>query len=149
MNIYETHNKDEYIAYWEDSKWLVLSSFSFIVPSFYAYYNNSYLFSILLFFTSLVSANYWRKATYSWRRNADLMVSKISFITFAYNGITYVRYIPYIITGYPLIVISLYFYYLSGKKIKIKNSKWYIYHCLFHYIIMYEQLIVLQSIVIN
>ena len=58
-----------YIAKWKHAKWLVLSSLLFTIPSFYAYHNKLYFYSTLLFFISLISVNYWRKATYSWRRN--------------------------------------------------------------------------------
>lgn len=102
--------EETYIALWQHSKWLVLSSFFFIIPSIYAYNNQLYNHSILLLFTSLISANYWRKATYSWRRNLDLIFAKISFITFVYNGIIYVKFIPYVITGYPMLIILLYCY---------------------------------------
>lgn len=47
--------------------WLVVSSFFFTVPSIY-YYNQLYSYYILLLFTSIISANFWRKVTYSWRK---------------------------------------------------------------------------------
>ena len=81
MFIISSNKNDEiYIAYWEETKWLVLSSYFFIIPSYYAYINKLYLHSIILFLTSVISVNYWKKATYSWRRNMDLIFSKFSFI---------------------------------------------------------------------
>jgi hypothetical protein len=142
-------NNEHYIALWKHSKWLVLSSFFFMIPSIYAFYYQLYYYSILLLFTSIISANYWKKATYSWRRNLDLFFSKISFITFAYNGIIYVRYIPYVITGYPLLIILIYCFYTSGKLSEKKKNNWYIYHFFFHIIMAYEQFIILDSIVKN
>jgi hypothetical protein len=82
---------DKYLAKYEDTKWLVLSSFLFCIPSIYAFITELHFHSGLLIFTSLISANYWRKATYSWRRNLDLMWSKLSFGVFVSNGIYYVR----------------------------------------------------------
>lgn len=105
----------------------------FMIPSIHAFYYQLYYYSILLLFTSIISANYWKKATYSWRRNLDLFFSKISFITFVYNGIIYVRYIPYVITGYPLLIILIYCFYTSGKLSEKKNNKWYIYHFFSYY----------------
>lgn len=142
-------NKDIYIAQWEQSRWLVLSSFFFTIPSIYAFINNLYSYSILLLFTSLISANYWRKATYSWRRNMDLVFSKISFVIFFSNGIVYVKSVNYVITGYSGIIILLYCYYLSGKLLQLKNNNWYKYHMMFHLIVAYEQLIILDSILYN
>lgn len=146
ITIHKNKIEEKYIAVWEQSKWLVLSSYFFIIPAVYAYINKLYYYSILLTCTSLISANYWRKATYSWRRNTDLIFAKISFTVFVTNGIIYVRQIHYIITGYSGLCILLYCYYLSGKLLEVKNNNWYKYHMLFHLIMMYEQLIILDSI---
>ena len=110
-----TNDNNIYIANWSHTKWLVMSSFFFTIPAFYAYYNNLYLYSVLLFLTSFISVNYWRKATYSWRRNIDLVFSKVSFIIFASNGVFYVNTFYYVISGYTGILCLLYCYYLSNK----------------------------------
>ena len=57
----------------------------------YGYSKKLYSYSNLLLATSLVSMNYWRKATYSWRRMMDLIISKITFSIFLYNGIISTR----------------------------------------------------------
>jgi hypothetical protein len=137
------------IVKYEHSKWLVLSSLFFLIPSIYAYVNNLYYFSILSLFTSLISANYWRNPIHSWRRNMDLVFSKLSFIIYLPNGIIYVSYTPYLITGYFGLVILLYSFYLSGKLYQLQNNNWYKYHMLFHFMVMYEQLIVLRSMKFN
>jgi hypothetical protein len=139
-------NKDIYIAKWEDTRWLVLSSFFFTIPSIYAFIINLYSYSFLLLCTSLISANYWRKATYSWRRNMDLIFAKISFIVFFSNGVYYVKSVGYVITGYSGIIVLLYCYYLSGKLLQLKNNNWYKYHLMFHLIMTYEQIIIIDSI---
>ena len=139
-------NKDIYIAKWEDTRWLVLSSFFFTVPSIYAFIINMYSYSFLLLCTSLISANYWRKATYSWRRNMDLIFAKISFVVFFSNGVYYVKSAGYVITGYSGIIVLLYCYYLSGKLFELKNNNWYKYHIMFHLIMAYEQTIIIDSI---
>lgn len=136
-----------YIAHYEDTKWLVLSSFFFIIPATYAFINNLYAHFILLFFTSFISANYWRKPTYSWRRNMDLIFAKISFIVFASNGFFYVRTFHYLIPGYTCLLVLLYCYHSSIKLFKLKNNNWYKYHFIFHFIITCEQMIILDSII--
>lgn len=139
-------NKDIYIAQWEDTRWLVLSSFFFTIPCVYAFIINMYSYSVLLLCTSLISANYWRKATYSWRRNMDLIFAKISFVVFFSNGVYYVKSVGYVVTGYTGIIILLYCYYLSGKLLQLKNNNWYKYHLMFHLIMAYEQIIIIDSI---
>jgi hypothetical protein len=148
MTIYSTNiNNEMYIAHWEHTKWLVLSSFFFIIPATYAFINKLYANFILLFFTSFISANYWRKATYSWRRNMDLIFAKISFIVFASNGIFYVRTFYYLIPGYTGLLVLLYCYHSSRKLFELKNNNWYKYHFIFHFIITCEQMIILDSII--
>jgi len=142
--IFEEKNIE--LAHWDQTKWLVFSSFFFMFPSIYAYFNQLYFYSILLLFTSLISANYWRKATYSWRRNMDLFFAKISFVVFAYTGIIYVNYTPYLILGYSDLIMVAYFYYLSDKLYNLKNNNWYKYHFIFHFFLMKGQHIILKGL---
>ena len=146
MLISSSKHHERYIAHWDQTKWLVLSSFFFIIPAKYAYVNNLHSYSIILLFTSLISANYWRKATYSWRRNMDLMFAKVSFSIFVSNGIFYVRTLNYVIPGYTGLIVLLYFYYLSTKLLQMKNNNWYKYHFGFHLIMTFEQIIIIDSI---
>ena len=102
-------------------------------------------YSALLVFTSLVSANFWRKPYYSWRRDLDLVVAKISFVLFTTKGAIYARYTPYVITGFSSFMALCYCYYLSEKHLQMKHDYWYKYHLLFHAIMTYELFIILQS----
>lgn len=142
-----TENNHQIIAKWNQTKWLVASSFAFTIPSIYAYHNELYYYSILLLFTSLISANYWRNAVYSWRRTTDLVFAKISFVVFISNGIIYVRSLPYFITGYGGLCVLVYCFYLSNKLHMLGNNNWYKYHFAFHLVMAYEQYIILDSII--
>ena len=137
-------NKIEEIAKWKESRWLVLSSSLFLIPTSYGYYKKIYSYSTLLLFTSLVSMNYWRKATYSWRRMADLILSKITFVVFVYKGI-YVNYLPYMIIGYPTLIGLSYCFYLSGKLWKLKNKNWWKYHIAFHTLLSCELMMIMNQ----
>jgi hypothetical protein len=139
---------EKYIAKWDHTKWLVLSSFFFIFPAIYAHNHCLYSYSVLLIFTSLISANYWRKATYSWRRNADLLFAKISFIIFAQKGI-YITSYYHLVPGYTGLVCLSYCYYLSEKQLLSNRDNWYNYHAAFHFFIMCEQFIVIDNMVKN
>ena len=77
----------------------------------------------------------------------DLIFAKFSFIIFVSNGIFYVKTLHYIILGYSGLIILIYFYYLSGKLLELKKNNWYKYHFLFYFIMMCEQLIIIDSIV--
>ena len=60
--------------------WIAFSSFFFLIPSAYAFCNQLYFMSAVLFFTSFTSFNFWRKPNYSWRRIADRIYAKIAFL---------------------------------------------------------------------
>jgi len=136
---------EQLIVPWEYSRWITLSSFLFMVPSAYAYYKQLYIYFIISFLTSLISANYWRKASHSWRRQLDLHFAKLSFVVFFMN-FPRVTYMPYIITGYPCLFVLANFYFLSGKHFAKKNPIWLKYHIAFHFLVMIEQLIILDSL---
>ena len=125
--------EDDIIAPWEVTKWLVLSSFIFGLPSIYGLYNGIYEFSILLIFSSIISANHWKFALHnSWRRNVDLILAKLSFfVLFIYN-ICYIR--TYKIILYILLIPAVYCFYLSNTVYIPKSSctKWRNFHFLFH-----------------
>jgi hypothetical protein len=139
-------NSNFLLAKYNHGGLLVLSSCFFIIPSVHAYYKKLYYLSILLFFTSVISVNYWRNAIDSWRRDLDLVFSKISFFVVFCNGVYHVTFIPYLITGYSGMFFMLYFYYLSCKHFEENNIVWYKYHFLFHILVASVQLIVVDSI---
>jgi hypothetical protein len=125
---------------------LCMSSCFFLIPSIYAYKNGLYFYSILLLLTTIVSTNFWRNAIDSWRRDLDLFFAKVSFIVFCSNGVYYIRYLPYIVTGYSGLFVLLYCYYLSDKYLKDQNTAWCKYHFIFHLLLTYEQFIIIDSI---
>lgn len=149
MEIFAHQNHGTYIAPWEQTKWLVVSSCFFLIPATYAHIHTLYLHSAVLFITFIISVNYWRKATYSWRRNLDLVYAKCSFILFLYNGVVYVRTVQYVIPGYIGLFVLFYCYYVSGKIFESKKEYWYKYHALFHFLLACEQFIIIDSILKN
>ena len=76
----------------------------------------------------------------------DLVFAKISFIVFLLQGVFYVRTTYYIISGYTSLVVLLYCYYLSEKLLELNNNNWYKYHFVFHLIMTYGQIIIIDSI---
>ena len=145
-----TNTEEIYIAQWNESKWLTASSLLFLISSMYAYYNELFFYSTFLFFTSTIRANYWRKATYSWRRNLDLFYAKLSIAVFVYNGIVHIKYNNnnfIIIGGYCCLLVLPYTFYLSEKLHRGNNPLWYKWHILFHLLLTFEQFVVLNSII--
>ena len=165
------YQEDEiYLASWEHTRWLVLSSSFFLFPSMFAFYHHLYLHSFLLCSTSFISANYWRKPTYSWRRTLDLFFSKISFSWFFLHGIFYIHSTPHIILAVSntclfssCFILSFYTYqdqehdiWSDGRSPSTTNSAgdfvtervWYKYHFLFHTLMTWEQFHILSHILL-
>ena len=141
-------NHDLYVASFDETKWLILSSCLFIIPAIYSYYNNLYIYSLILVLTTIISINFWRDATYSWRRIMDRIFAKIAFMFFFINGIIYITYFPFIILSYLGLVATIWCYYLSNKYCG-KDSIWWKYHVIFHSIITCLQLLVINSVVMG
>ena len=142
--------KEEYVAAfatWEYTRWLVASSCFFMVPSAYAYYNQFYFNSYVLLLTSLISANYWRKATYSWRRTADLIFAKVSFCVFLVHWLTHVNNYNMCLVGFFCVGCMAGSYKWSVGLRKQTSPHWYKYHVAFHFSTMVSQLIVLNTMI--
>ena len=143
-----------YLASWEHTKWLVLSSSFFLFPSMFAFYHHLYFHSFLLCSTSIISANYWRKPTYSWRRTMDLLFSKISFSWFFLHGVFYIHSTPHIIFAVSntclfssCFLLSSYYFY-KHQDICGSEEVWYKYHFLFHTLMTLEQYHILLHILL-
>jgi hypothetical protein len=144
---YNAGKDGQYIAHWEESRYIVISSFFFMIPGTYAYMQRVYSFALLLLVTSCISANYWRCATYSGRRLADHIFAKLSFTIFFINGVMYLKYLPFVITGYGFVPVIFYTYYSSCRYEKMNSPDWWKYHVGFHVLLAYEQYIILNSII--
>jgi len=151
-----------YLASWEHTKWLVLSSSFFLFPSMFAFYHHLYFHSFLLCSTSFISANYWRKPTYSWRRTLDLFFSKISFSWFFFHGVFYIHSTPHLIVAVSNTCLFsscflLSYYTYQDHRYHIQNTSrfggyghdiWYKYHFLFHTLMTLEQYHILYHILL-
>jgi len=131
------------LAPWAETRWITLSSCLLLLPSYYAYLRQFYIYSAIILGTSIVSANYWRHATYSWRRTLDLWMAKITFTFFTVNGIL-IYNIPFMVAAYGGLIPLIYCYYLSDTKFRANNTQWVLYHFLFHCMLIYETLLIIH-----
>jgi hypothetical protein len=134
------------VAPWNQSKYLVGTSLLFLGPASYAYTNNMPLLATTLTITSLVSANFWRHANYSIRRNCDLVVAKGAMAIMCYNGAHYIRTFSKAATAYPCLGLVTYTYYKSHELHNAKNNGWLSYHMTMHALLTYEEFAILSSI---
>ena len=135
------------MATWDESKWLVASSFSFVAPGLYAYANGHTVDCALLVLTSVISANFWRDARVGWRRSLDLAYAKFIFTVYVSRGVYYVRYVPYMVIGYPGLAVLSYCFHQSDRRHRLGKGDWYWYHCMFHVLMTCELFMIVDSIV--
>jgi len=121
------------ISSWNTSKLLTASSFFFTIPGVYSYIHYNMIYSpLLLFSTSLISANYWRNALDDWRRQLDLYFSKISFCYFIYNTFLFVPEQTIVMVCLPNLYGLGYCFYKSHDCYEKQDKLWKYYHFGFH-----------------
>ena len=154
---------EKYSAYNTGS--LVLSSTFLLLPCIYTIYNGMHFFTALMVLASAISANYWRRATYGWRRTLDLWFSKILFTIFLSQQFMYIWIVPPTPISFTMIiedklifenlryyssiasfVSMVYFYYLSEKSYHNEYDHWRTYHFIFHLFVALEQIIILDAV---
>jgi hypothetical protein len=139
-----TIDPTRYVAPYRQTRWLLLSSLCFLGPCIYGYQKEQYFLAITSLLTTSCSINFWRDATYSYRRTADCIMAKITFIVYIIHGVPYVTWMPFIVTGYGALVALIYCYYMSNKH--ADSDLWWKYHMMFHLLISYTQFIGIKSI---
>ena len=119
---------------WDYTKYIVFSSLFFMVPAVYAYTKSLYLYTAMLSSTSLMSINYWKKATFSWRRTLDVINAHTMIAIFGYNGLVIKNNIYIKVFSFTIFGSAIYLYTLSDKYRLVKYIKptWYRYHMTFH-----------------
>jgi hypothetical protein len=117
------------VAEWEESKYLVLSSLSFMFPCIYAYTQQLYVHSAVIAVCTFASMNYWRDAEYSYRRTMDICCARASFLWGLYECIQ---------SNTPIWGIGEMAgtiggaYMLSKIRYRQQDPRWIYYHMAFH-----------------
>ena len=131
-----TINHNQLVSPLDHAKNVTCSSLLFFIPSLYAFIKGENLMSVSIFLAGLMSANYWRYPTYSWRRVADHISAKSAFVVVFTKGFyIYPAFLPLKLIGLGFV---LYCYYMSDKycncNIHINNMDpcWWKYHVGFH-----------------
>jgi len=143
----------------EETKWIAVSSFFFGVPGvlyLYKYVGKDHplirpimVYSVFLIFTTIFSANYWRDAQIGWRRNVDLILSKITFSMGCLCNLFYVDFLPLKLAIFSLLPFMWYCYSTSSGLIEQANPEWVNYHFTFHILLAIGAISVLRGMEIN
>jgi hypothetical protein len=132
---------------------LVFSSTFFLLPCAISIPNQMHSYTALLLLTFAISANYWRKATYGFRRNTDLVFSKLIFTIFFIKGFYTVVYVPKdtplkylrLYAGFASLFSIIYFYYMSERTYHRGHPNWIYFHMIFHMFVGIEQGIIIKD----
>ncbi len=124
---------------------LVVSSSFFMIPGMYALYSGVYSLGILSCITTIISINYWRDAVNGWRRHADLLIAKISFVIYFLTGVVHIRDLHVLLIGWPNTALILVTYYLANSLWTQESEYWIYFHMAFHFFVSIGQLIVVHG----
>ena len=145
-----TINPKQLVAPLDHAKYITGSSLLFFIPSIYAFIKEQYLLSASLFAAGLMSVNYWRHPTYSYRRIADHIAAKFAFIIVFING--FYLYPVFFIYKLVCLKLVLYCYCMSDKycnrniNINDMNPCWWKYHVAFHICCVCSQMLIIYCI---
>lgn len=125
---------------------LVVSSCFFLLPALYGFMTAHYLYALLSVITTVVSVNYWRHPVEGWRRTADLITAKVSFIVYFFTGYSiFIRDWGLMAVALPGCICIIGFYMMSNRYWDADSPYWVYLHMLFHLFVALEQFLVLYS----
>ena len=138
--------RPEFPKPFEETKWLVMSSCTFLIPATYAFASSLYLYGCVSLFTMLFSINHWRDAEDGIRRAVDCYAAYICFVVFVISGFMYCRGILFYIAGAIIIIITTLF--LISDYLSIQgHNRWYFVHMLFHLFVIIGECLIIYCIV--
>jgi len=138
--------RPEFPKPFEETKWLVMSSMTFLIPATYAFASSLYLYGCISLFTSLLSMNHWRDAEDGVRRAIDCYMAYICFVVFVISGCIYCRGIFFYIAGANISIIIAFF--LISDYLSIQHhTRWYVAHMFFHFFVTIGECFVIYCIV--
>ena len=76
---YKNNERVIFINKYKKYNTLILSSSSFLLPSYYAYINNFYGLSIISLLVSIISSGHWYRTSNFTLRIMDLIMAKVGF----------------------------------------------------------------------
>ncbi len=123
---------------------LCSTSVGFILPGIYAFTTGDSWLGLISILTSLFSVNYWFHETNDLRYTLDSIMSRISFITFTYRAITYVKNPTILLYGWINWFVLVLSFALSRYHQRY-GGPWWVPHCLFHICTTIGQVLVIRG----
>ena len=133
MSLTDINNNDKTINNnCNPNYYLICSTSTFIFPIIYASKkkNNTLVFCSIMAVAG--SLNYWRKPCLGYRRNIDLVTSKLSCVAYFYYGWNHIIGFFPLLIGFNNLYWMYYFYNQSCNKFYANDNRWKYYHIGFH-----------------
>jgi len=122
----------------EHAKLICWSSCLFFLCSLFSFYKEQYLDGFLLLFGFIISINYWRRPTYSWRRTLDLFYQKGLIVFFFISAILFMKNTNQITFLFGSCLFILIFYILASLYFIEKQDRWIYFYICFHIVAFYS-----------
>ncbi len=133
MSLTDITNNDKTIDNnYNPNYYLLCSTSTFIFPIIYAVKKNNITLAMYTTLALLGSVNYWRNPCLGYRRNIDLVTSKLSCVAYFYYGWNNIIGFYPLLIGMSNLYGMYYFYNKSCITYSLNNSNWKYYHIAFH-----------------
>jgi len=143
---YKNNERVIFINKYKKYNTLILSSSSFLLPSYYAYINNFYGLSIISLLVSIISSGHWYRTSNFTLRIMDLIMAKVGF------GIYFTLLIlntKVTMKEILLLNMMILFYFLSNNRITNKKEDWVYFHMIFHIFVTIDQMMTIKGLLDN
>ena len=126
----------------EQTKYLVLSSFLLLYPVVNSYKCGQPLLMTASASAGIASINHWHSAENGIRLKIDIFCARTSFTIYLINGILFID--SYTV-AFPMLLLCFLFYMLSQLLAQMGYKQWVLCHALFHFTVMVMQQMVITS----
>lgn len=124
--------KTKKISFYDEHKYMFLTSNLILIPSLTGYYLNYKKLVALNIFAMIISSKFWYTGNNDIYRTIDLIYQPINGLTFFMYANLYSQNKLLLYIGNLCFFKGLYFFHRSHKEYYKKNRFWYINHICFH-----------------
>ena len=120
------------ITYFNEEKYIYITSNLFIIPTLYGFYHNFYLLSSINFLSTLITSKFWKTGKNDIFRKIDIFYQPINGIIYFLYGNLHAKNNFLLIIGNLFFMNGIYFFIKSHIEYKKINRFWYHNHMVFH-----------------
>lgn len=122
----------EKITYYEEEKYMYVTSNLFYIPTLYGFYKDFYILSTINLISTLITTKFWISGKNDIYRKIDLIYQPFNAIIFFIYGNIHSKNSFILTIGNLFFINGLFFYKTSHIEYNKKNRFWFINHNIFH-----------------